>query len=468
MPVNFDSDTEPEEQEETAEAEKDGRAGSSRGDKARTTIPKAAPKRDLKASIAYLEKLYGSGTVMDFNAGVIKAPAISTSHPFIDYVTGIGGFPRGKITELYGMESSGKTTLMLHAIAQDQRAGGAAIYIDLEQSFDGQYARNLGVDLKKLYVSQPFCAEEAFEIAREFMDCRHVTMVIIDSVAALIPKAELDPEATVGKAQIGSQSMIVSQAIKQLAGRANAYGIALIFINQVRNVIPKPGQRPSQTTPGGNALKFYASLRLELTKIASIKGKLRDPFTRKEYDGVVGIRVRVKGAKNKCAVPFRQCEVSTRFGEGFDVQASIIEVAVAQGTISKGSTGWYELGPLGFGRVRGDAALRQEMAQNPEIVKRILERLDLGAVATAPTVVSVEMNVDSSNFGDSPEMNALLGVTPELQEPESDHFTQKPELVAEARVLVDDPNWEGIDDDIELPKEPGVEEVPPEVAPEPS
>lgn len=415
------------------------------GDVRKAAIPSATQRRSRELSLKYLEKCFGSGAVMNLQDSAASHPSIPTGHPFIDYVTGIGGLPRGKIVELFGRESSGKSTLVLQTIANEQRLGGCALYLDLENSFDSHYAMKLGVDLskEKLLVAQPFCAEEAFEIAREMIDNQHVTVVVVDSAAALVPRAELDSDAIMGKADIGSQSRVIGQAIKQLAGRCNKTGICLIFINQIRSVISRSGRGPTETTPGGNALKFYASMRMELVKIGSVKGKLLNTLNNTTYDGITGIRVRVKVAKNKCGAPFKQSEIILKMGEGFAVDTSILELAVAQGVLLKGPTGWYDLSAFDLKNLRGDQAMNDYLENNPEFKKMILSKVSIdSAKDSSPKVLSMETNIGENtenSFGDSEEVNAVLsGETPVVQS----------EAIIESSDSDQGDNWEGEDDDI--------------------
>lgn len=376
----------------------------------RAIVERSAKKRTLEESIAYLQRSLRDPTiVMDLQSAAAAHPSISTGHEFIDSITGIGGLPRGKLTELYGRESSGKSTLLLQAIAAEQRNGGCALYIDLEYSFDRAYAAALGVSLEKskLLVSQPLSAEEVFEVIREFVDNDHVSIIVVDSVAALTPKADLDDNAVVGFARPGSQSSIVSQGIKQLAGRVNRGNVALVFINQIRSVISKSGRGPTETTPGGNALKFFASLRLELVKVGSIVGQLRDPFSNTVYKGVVGLRVRVKASKNKCAAPFKQTEVVLKMGEGFDTGSSVLALAVAHGIIERGKTGWFMLEKFGRKNVRGEDALRKVLAEDAELNAQVMAKVQEAGPLSGPSVVSME-TLGPVDFGSDEGITALL------------------------------------------------------------
>jgi recombination protein RecA len=276
---------------------------------------------------------------------------ISTGSLALDLATGVGGYPRGRVVEVYGPESSGKTTLALHAIAQAQRSGGVCAFIDAEHAIDVNYARSIGVEVDKLLVSQPDTGEQALDIAEMLVRCGAVDLIVVDSVAALTPRAELEGE--MGDSHMGLQARLMSQALRKLTGIAHRTGTTLYFINQLRQKIGVTFGNP-ETTTGGNALKFYASMRLDVRRIGQVK----------IGDELVGGRTRVKIAKNKCAPPFTEAEFEIRYGTGVDVLAELIDLGLARGLIEKsGNHLSFAGGPLGNGREKS----REALAQSPEL-----------------------------------------------------------------------------------------------------
>jgi recombination protein RecA len=300
--------------------------------------------------------------------------SISTGSISIDYALGIGGLPRGRVTEIYGPESSGKTTLALQVIAEAQKAGGMAAFVDAEHALDAQYAQKLGVDLENLLVSQPDNGEQALEIVEVLIRSNSVDVVVVDSVAALVPKAEIEGE--MGEAQMGLQARLMSQALRKLTGVVSKSNTTLIFINQLREKIGVMFGNP-ETTTGGRALKFYASVRIDIRRIASIK----------DGDQMIGGRTRVKVVKNKVAPPFREAEFDIMYGEGISREGDLLDLAVEKRIVEK-SGAWFAYGGERLGQGRENA--KQFLRENPEVRRAIDERVrkELGLVRE-PEVVGV-------------------------------------------------------------------------------
>ncbi|MGZ4037372.1 MAG: recombinase RecA [Bacteroidia bacterium] len=326
-------------------------------------IKKSVNNEKLKAlqlTLDKLEKTYGKGAVMKLGDGTIEPlEAISTGSLGLDIALGIGGLPKGRVVEIYGPESSGKTTLAIHAIANVQRSGGIAAIIDAEHAFDRFYAEKLGVDTKSLLISQPDNGEQALEIADNLIRSGAVDLVVIDSVAALTPKAEIEGE--MGDSRMGLQARLMSQALRKLTGTINKTGCCCIFINQLREKIGIMFGNP-ETTTGGNALKFYASVRLDIRRISQLK----------DGETVSGNRVRVKVIKNKVAPPFRMAEFDIIFGEGISKVGEIIDIGVEKNIIKKsGSWFSYEDTKLGQGR----DAVKQLFFDNPDLAEEIENKI---------------------------------------------------------------------------------------------
>lgn len=327
------------------------------------TTKKAPNPEKLKAlssTIEMLEKTYGKGTIMKLG-GTVAEPidAISTGSIGLDTALGVGGFPRGRIIEIFGPESSGKTTLAIHAIASVQKNGGIAAIIDAEHAFDRTYAEKLGVDTESLLISQPDNGEQALEIADNLIRSGAIDIIVIDSVAALTPKAEIEGE--MGDSKMGLQARLMSQALRKMTATINKTGCCCIFINQLREKIGVMFGNP-ETTTGGNALKFYASVRLDIRRIAQIK----------EGENVTGNRVRVKVVKNKVAPPFRQAEFDIVFGEGISKIGEIIDIGVEKGIIKK-SGSWFSYNDTKLGQ--GRDALKQMLKDNPELAAELEEKV---------------------------------------------------------------------------------------------
>jgi len=310
----------------------------------------------IEAALQNIEKRFGKGSIMRLGEREVSdIPAISTTSLSLDIAVGVGGVPRGRIIEIYGPESSGKTTLALHIVAEAQKAGGVAAYIDAEHAMDADYAGKLGVDIDQLLISQPDSGEQALEIAEALVRSNGVDVIVVDSVAALVPKAELDGE--MGDSLPGLQARLMSQALRKLTAIVSKSNTCFIFINQIREKIGVMFGNP-ETTSGGRALKFYASMRLDIRRIGAIK----------DADRVVGNRTRVKVAKNKVAPPFRECEFDIMYGEGISREGDVLDLAVAQRVIDK-SGAWfsYKGDRLGQGRENSKLSLKE----NPDLLKRI-------------------------------------------------------------------------------------------------
>jgi len=331
-------------------------------------------KERLKAldlAVGQIEKQFGKGSIMRLGqkGGVAPIESIPTGAISIDYALGIGGMPRGRVVEIFGPESSGKTTLALQVIAQAQKLGGMAAFVDAEHALDAAYAQKLGVDLDGLLVSQPDNGEQALEIVEVLVRSGGVDVVVVDSVAALVPRAEIEGE--MGEAQMGLQARLMSQALRKLTGVVSKSKTCLIFINQLREKIGVMFGNP-ETTTGGRALKFYASVRVDIRRIASLK----------DGESVIGGRTRVKIVKNKLAPPFREAEFDVMYGEGISREGDLLDLAVEHKIVEK-SGAWFAYGGdrLGQGRENAKAFLRD----NPVIFKTIEERVrrELGLVREA-------------------------------------------------------------------------------------
>jgi recombination protein RecA len=312
--------------------------------------------RAVEAALANIEKKFGKGSIMRLGEReVSEIPAISTTSLSLDAAVGVGGVPRGRIVEIYGPESSGKTTLALHIVAEAQKAGGVAAYIDAEHAMDADYAGKLGVDIDQLLISQPDSGEQALEIAEALVRSNGVDVIVVDSVAALVPRAELDGE--MGDSLPGLQARLMSQALRKLTAIVAQSNTCFIFINQIREKIGVMFGNP-ETTTGGRALKFYSSLRLDIRRIGAIK----------DGDRVVGNRTKVKVAKNKVAPPFRECEFDIMYGEGISREGDLLDLAVAQRAVEK-SGAWFSYKGERLGQGRENA--KQALKDNPEILRKI-------------------------------------------------------------------------------------------------
>ncbi len=315
----------------------------------------------LNETIKDIEKTYGKGSIMRLgDRAAVDTDAISSGSLLINQALGIGGYPRGRIVELYGPESSGKTTLALHAIAEVQKSGGKAAFIDAENAIDPLYAKNLGVNIDELILSQPDSGDQALQIAEILIKSGAIDLVVVDSVAALIPQAELD--GTIGDSSIGLQARLMSQAMRKLSGVMNKSQCTVIFINQLREKIGVMFGNP-ETTPGGRALKFYASIRMEVRKGEPIK----------QGSEVIGNKVNVKVVKNKVAPPFKTCTVEIRYGEGLSKISEIIDMAVDNGIIEK-SGAWFSYNGNKIGQGRENARLY--LLNNKDIYEEVETKLN--------------------------------------------------------------------------------------------
>ena len=318
-------------------------------------------EKALNTALTQIERSYGRGAIMRMGSegANLQIDAISTGAINLDAVIGVGGVPKGRISEIYGPESSGKTTLCLHVIANAQRDGGIAAFIDAEHALDIQYARKLGIDVDNLLVSQPDTGEQALEIAEVLIRSNAVDVIVVDSVAALVPRAEIEGE--MGDSHVGLQARLMSQALRKLTGAVSRSNAAVIFTNQIREKIGVMFGSP-ETTSGGRALKFYASLRMDIRRIGALK------------DGpeVIGNRTRVKVVKNKCAPPFKQAEFDIMYGQGISHTGLLIDIGVERGIVEK-SGSWFSYGDLRLGQ--GKENVRTFLKENRDVAEEIEGRL---------------------------------------------------------------------------------------------
>jgi recombination protein RecA len=345
-------------------------------DKDRDDRP-AVDKERLKAvemAVGQIEKQFGKGSIMRLGQkdGIQPIPVISTGAISLDWALGVGGLPRGRVIEIFGPESSGKTTLALQTIAQAQKLGGTAAFIDAEHALDAQYAQRLGVDLENLLVSQPDNGEQALEITEVLIRSNGVDVVVVDSVAALVPRAEIEGE--MGDAQMGLQARLMSQALRKLTGVVSKSKTSLIFINQLREKIGVMFGNP-ETTTGGRALKFYSSVRVDIRRIGAIK----------DGENVVGGRTRAKVVKNKVAPPFREAEFDIMYGEGISREGDLIDQGVERNIIEKSGT-WFSYGGerLGQGRENAKTFLKQHKDMAAAIEERLRKEMGLAPLSTVP------------------------------------------------------------------------------------
>ena len=334
--------------------------------------PSDEKRKSVDSAVLQIQKQFGKGSIMRMGSDTVEAvPVISTGCLSLDIATGVGGIPKGRVTEIYGPESSGKTTLALHTIAEAQKSGGTAAFIDAEHALDVQYAGRLGVNIDDLLISQPDFGEQALEIAEILCRSGAVDVIVIDSVAALVPKAEID--GNIGDSHVGLQARLMSQAMRKLAGVLNRTNTALIFINQIRMKIGVMYGNP-ETTTGGNALKFYSSMRFDIRKISALK----------DGTDVVGTRTRVKIVKNKLAPPFKEVEFDIMYGEGISRIGDMIDLAVGQNIIEK-SGAWYAYNAerIGQGRENVKVFLKEHPAMAEEIDKKVRLGFGIGAAVEA-------------------------------------------------------------------------------------
>lgn len=441
-------------------------------------------QKAVEAAKTYLAKQFGTGALMDLTGAVELHNCIHTGHPFVDYVFG-GGVPYGKMVEIYGPPSSGKTTLCMMTVIEAQKKAnrtGRVWWGDYEHSFDLEYYKKLGgsIDPDKLLVSQPTTAEEGFEIARVMINRGLVDAIVFDSVAAMMSFKEsggfvdgkgiivedgtkgAKKQGEMGSTQIGLHARVITQGIKQLNALIGQHDVACMFINQTRTKIATgPGQRTTETTTGGNAIKFYSSVRLELQRVKSKKGKLYDPIENKILDDqVVAIETRVKGAKNKVAPPFRQAICTVTFGQGFDVESDLLRMACAHKIVTKGKTGWYSTQDIGASRnARGEADFRKLLKEEPPIREALMTRVqDLLSTLSEQGMTVVDEDerelaqADAQadivpNFG----ANAVIDVPSTEIKPPAGPVSPPKEVVAEDKdisaLLSDDPEPDSLSDD---------------------
>ena len=340
-------------------------------------------EKALEAALAQIEKAFGKGSVMKLgqHGGVIDIESISTGSIGLDMALGVGGFPKGRIIEVFGPESSGKTTLALHAVAEAQKAGGKCAYVDAEHALDPVYARHLGVNVDELILSQPDTGEQALEIADTLVRSGAIDILVVDSVAALVPKAEI--EGDMGDSHMGLQARLMSQALRKLTATVAKSNCIMIFINQIRMKIGVFFGNP-ETTTGGNALKFYASVRLDIRRIGSLKDK----------DEVVGNQVRVKVVKNKVAPPFKVVEFDIIYGEGISKVGELLDMGVKIGAVEK-SGAWYSFNGEKIGQ--GKEAARNYLKEHPEIADKIEKKIRNSGDLISEVSEDISSDSESSN-----------------------------------------------------------------------
>ena len=330
-------------------------------------------KKSLDLALKQIDKAFGKGTILRLGDKEIEPiDSISTGSIGLDIALGIGGVPKGRIIEIYGPESSGKTTLTLHLIAECQKAGGVCAFVDAEHALDVKYAKNLGIDTDNLYISQPDFGEQALDIVETLARSGAVDLIIVDSVAALTPKSEI--EGDMGDQHVGLQARLMSQALRKLTGIVHKMGTTVVFINQIRMKIGAMGYGTPETTTGGNALKFYASVRLDVRKVATLK----------QSDEPIGNRVKVKVVKNKVAPPFKVAEFDIMFGEGISKEGEIVDYGVKLDIIDK-SGAWfsYESTKIGQGRENAKAFLKENLNIAEEITTKIRENIGDSMMSSA-------------------------------------------------------------------------------------
>jgi recombination protein RecA len=353
----------------------------------------------LELAVASIEKQYGKGAIMRLGTqDVVKTEVMSTGSISLDMALGVGGYPKGRIIEIYGPESSGKTTLTLHAVAECQRAGGVAAFIDAEHALDVAYARKLGVNTEALLVAQPDYGEQALEIADTLVRSGAVDLIVVDSVAALVPKAEIEGE--MGDSHVGLQARLMSQALRKLTGNVHRSNSTLFFINQIRMKIGVMFGSP-ETTTGGNALKFYSSVRLDIRRVGAIK----------VGEQAIGNRTRVKVVKNKLAPPFQSCEFDILFGTGISRSGDVLDLASEANIVEK-SGAWYSYGGerIGQGRENARVYLQEHPAMMADVEKKLLERA--GVLKPVGAAASSDDGETASPAGDGVNGSAAKAPRP--------------------------------------------------------
>jgi recombination protein RecA len=341
-------------------------------------------QKALEAAIAQAERQFGKGSVMRLGEATrLQVAAIPTGSTALDIALGVGGIPRGRIIEVYGTESSGKTTLALHMIAEAQKLGGNALFVDAEHALDPEYARAIGVDVDRLFISQPSTGDEALEIMDTLIRSGAFDLAVLDSVAALMPRQEV--EGDIGDVTVGAQARLMSQALRKLGASAAKSNTAVVFINQIREKVGVMYGNP-ETTPGGRALKFWASVRLEVRRVDNIK----------QGNEIIGVRTRVKVVKNKVAPPFRQAEFDMIFGQGISRLGDLIDQALAMGVIQKSGT-WFSFGDtrLGQGRENARAYLEQHPDMVAQIEQQVRAQMSPSAVVTTASMSEADETVES-------------------------------------------------------------------------
>ncbi|GAB1464582.1 recombinase RecA [Aliarcobacter cryaerophilus] len=344
-------------------------------------------KKSLELAIKQIDKAFGKGTLIRLgDKEVIPTEAISTGSLGLDLALGVGGLPKGRVIEIYGPESSGKTTLTLHAIAEAQKAGGVCAFIDAEHALDVKYAKDIGVDIDNLLVSQPDFGEQALEILETVIRSGAVDLVVVDSVAALTPKVEIDGD--MDDQQVGVQARLMSKALRKITGLLSKMNCTVIFINQIRMKIGMTGYGSPETTTGGNALKFYSSVRLDIRRIATLK----------QGENSIGNRVKVKVVKNKVAAPFKQAEFDIMFGEGISKTGELVDYGVKLDIIDKAGA-WFSYGDtkIGQGRENSKVFLRDNPAIAKEIEDKILNSMGIN---DAIIVGSIDSEDEASSLDD--------------------------------------------------------------------
>jgi len=343
-------------------------------------------EKALETALAQIDKQFGKGAIMRLGqAEKLVTEAISTGSVALDIALGVGGIPKGRITEVYGPESSGKTTLALHLVAESQRLGGICAYVDAEHALDPEYAKRLGVDINSLLVSQPSTGEEALEITDGFFRSGAVSLIVIDSVAALVPKAEIEGE--MGDSHMGLQARMMSQAMRKLSGSVSKTNTVIIFINQLREKIGVMFGNP-ETQPGGKALKFYASVRLDIRRVETLK----------QGTDMVGNRVKVKVVKNKVAPPFRQAEFDIMFGTGISRSGGILDMAIELGIANK-SGSWFTYGDTRIGQGRENA--KTYLDEHPDVMAELeakVRGIAIGTPEKLPASLEADVTEEEADY----------------------------------------------------------------------
>ena len=360
------------------------------------TAAEVGKEKALEMALQQIRKDFGESALMKLgDKKGMSVEVVSTGNIAVDTALGVGGLPRGRITEIYGPESSGKTTLALHCVAEVQKTGGTAAYIDAEHALDPVYAQKLGVDIDELFVSQPDSGEQALDITEALVRSGAIDIVVIDSVAALVPKAEI--EGDMGDSHVGLQARLMSQALRKLTGVIARTGAIAIFINQLREKVGQMGYGSPETTTGGKALKFYASVRIDVRKIETLKGSDGQP---------IGSRTRIKIVKNKVAPPFKQVEVDMMYGEGMSAIGSIMDMAIDRDMIKK-SGAWFSYNDMRIGQGRENA--KKYLKDNPEVRAEIEEALrreladELAVDGGAPASMNAREDDDADTDSDDVE-----------------------------------------------------------------